>query len=742
VIADAVKLVRDNSGETDNEEKQFEYKYDANGNLIEMTDGSSGAEIDTYKMSYTELNQIQKVEEIKDGTTKHTTTYEYDANGNPVKRTHDGKEDLYEYTERNELAKVTNKESSSDSDPDVTTFTYTPNGWRQQQTKPNGNTVDYAYYLDGLLKHQVEKKSNGTIVNEHTLKYNANGHRTEDVIKELKANSASDYLNHTMLYEYDPRDRITKVTKKDTATGNVLETETYRHDANGNVIEQTLDGITTTYTYDRNRLLSATSGGTTAKYNYDPFGRLNTVTANGMQLEKYTYDGFDRIAEHKRLEDDGNTSTTTKYTYDPLDRTASRTEKAGTSNEKTTNFQYLGLTDDVISETNDLTDEIQKSYTYSPWGERLSQIKHGSSAEQSFYSYNPHTDVEALTDENGTPVATYGYTAYGKLDEESTTGKDDPRDPNYNPDDPYNVYRFNNKRWDPHTGKVDMGFRDYDPGLNRFLTRDMYNDALSDMQLTLDPWNMNRYAFAGGNPISFVELDGHRYIVADGVDAPSSTGRVSWDYAWRDHIETEKIKRIQKQEQQGSILLDAYDEIAEFLAGDIYTSLTGKDFLTEEKVSDEERKISVIFSLPWGKILKVIGHGVKGGAELAGDLLGFAGKSRSVLGVDFRDAAKKGDVYREWTVTKNGEKIELEALFEVRIEKGNQLWIKDVALYPRGIEHVKNQIGPSEFKSLLRQLQEDARNQGFSSLRVSWKREQNSTSANPGQIFDRTWYFE
>jgi len=45
-----------------------------------------------------------------------------------------------------------------------------------------------------------------------------------------------------------------------------------------------------------------------------------------MQLEKITYDGFDRIAEHKKLEDDGNTSTTTRYTYDPLDRTASRTE--------------------------------------------------------------------------------------------------------------------------------------------------------------------------------------------------------------------------------------------------------------------------------------------------------------------------------------------------------------------------------------------------------------------------------
>ncbi|PRX38490.1 RHS repeat-associated protein, partial [Planifilum fimeticola] len=188
-----------------------------------------------------------------------------------------------------------------------------------------------------------------------------------------------------------------------------------------------------------------------------------------------------RLRPDRRAQEAGgrrHTSTTTKYTYDPLDRTASRTEKAGTSNEKTTVFNYLGLTDNVISETNDLTGEIQKSYTYSPWGERLSQIKHGSSTEQSFYSYNSHTDVEALTDESGTPVATYGYTAYGKLDEESTTGKDDPRDPNYNPDDPYNVYRFNNKRWDPHTGKVDMGFRDYDPGLNRFLTRDMYNGAL------------------------------------------------------------------------------------------------------------------------------------------------------------------------------------------------------------------------------------------------------------------------
>ncbi|URN11925.1 hypothetical protein LUW77_09355 [Streptomyces radiopugnans] len=55
-----------------------------------------------------------------------------------------------------------------------------------------------------------------------------------------------------------------------------------------------------------------------------------------------------------------------------------------------------------------------------------------------------------------------------------------------------------------------MGFRDYSPGLNRFTTRDMYNGALADMSLGTDPFTSNRYAFTGGNPISRIELDGHR----------------------------------------------------------------------------------------------------------------------------------------------------------------------------------------------------------------------------------------
>lgn len=97
---------------------------------------------------------------------------------------------------------------------------------------------------------------------------------------------------------------------------------------------------------------------------------------------------------------------------------------------------------------------------------------------------------------------------YGSNDDAQFTGIDKPdaADPTK---EPYNAYRFNAKRWDQNSQSYDMGFRDYSPGLNRFLTRDSYNGALADMHLGLNPWTGNRYAFGGGNPISAVELDGH-----------------------------------------------------------------------------------------------------------------------------------------------------------------------------------------------------------------------------------------
>jgi RHS repeat-associated protein len=499
VVADGVKLVRSTTGDpADTEKTDFAYSYDLNGNLTKIDDTSSTAKIDAYTVAYTGLNQVQKVTELLAGTEKKSTSYTYDANGQPETVTHPDQFSKYTYDLRERVKTVSVGKSATDASPKVTSYTYTDRGLKLKETKANGNTVDYTYYLNAALKSTSEKKANGTLVCSHTYAYDANGNKAQDVPKKMNADNNAAYLESTTTYTYDPADRL----KQSVKTGNGAGTETYVHDANANVISQTVKSQNTQFEYDRNRLLKASVGTSTADYNYDPFGRQESVTSAGQVIERSLYDGFDHVIESQKRDDNGALKST-KYTFDPLDRAASKT-----ADGKTTDFSYLGLSEEVLDEK--VAGELTKSYQYSPWGERLSQVKHNSdgTTEDGYYGYNSHTDVETLTDKNGDTKATYGYTAYGSDDTTEFTGIDKPdaADPTK---EVYNPYRYNGKRWDAQSGTYDMGFRDYTPGLNRFTTRDMYNGALADMGLGFDPYTANRYAFTGGNPTTFIELDGH-----------------------------------------------------------------------------------------------------------------------------------------------------------------------------------------------------------------------------------------
>ncbi|MFJ7159462.1 DNRLRE domain-containing protein [Streptomyces sp. NPDC101118] len=498
VVADGVKLVRDTTGESDTEKNSFAYAYDVNGNMTSIDDTSSGARIDAYTIAYDGLNQVSKVTEALAGQEKKATSFTYDANGQADTVTHPSQFAKYTYDLRELVQTVSIGTSATDPSPKVSSYTYTDRGQKLKETKANGNTVDHTYLLDGAVKTTTEKKPNGTLVASHTYAYDANGNKAQDVARKMNADNHAAYLDSTTDYTYDPVDRLAKSVK----TGNGAGTDTYVHDDNANVVSQTVKGTTTTYEYDRNRLLGAVSGGQSSTYTYDPFGRLETVTAAGKVIERNVYDGFDHVVESQKADGQGVLKST-KYTFDPLDRTASKT-----ADGKTTEFSYLGLSGEVLGE--EVAGQVVKSYQYSPWGERLSQVKHNAdgSKEDGYYGYNSHTDVETLTDSGGDTKATYGYTAYGSDDKDDFTGIDKPdaADPTK---EAYNPYRFNSKRWDARSGTYDMGFRNYSPGLNRFTTRDMYTGALSDMNLGTDPFTGNRYAFAGGNPASSVEIDGH-----------------------------------------------------------------------------------------------------------------------------------------------------------------------------------------------------------------------------------------
>jgi RHS repeat-associated protein len=511
VSADAVKLVRDNSADSDNEKHAFTYTYDPNGNLTQIGDSSPGTAVDTYGVNYNGINEVAKVTESAGGTEKTHTSYSYDPDGQPATVDHPGQYSAYTYDLRELVQTVKVGDSATDASPKTTAYTYTSRAQQLRQTKANGNTLDTTYWPSGEVHTTTEKTSAGTLIDSHTLTWDADGSKAEDVASKQNADNHAAYLNSTTDYTYDPADRLAKSVK----TGNGATTETYVHDDNANVISQTVQGTATTYTYDRNRLLSSASGGTSASYNYDPYGRLDTVTAAGAVIERNTYDGFDHVVKNTKL-GTGGASSTTNFTFDPLDRTTSET-----ADGKTTDYAYLGLSGQVLDET--VAGQLTKSYQYSPWGERLSQISHntdGTTAD-SFYGYNSHSDVENLTDDTGQTKATYGYTAYGSNDGTEFTGIDKP-DTSDPTQQPYNAYRFNAKRWDQSSGTYDMGFRNYDPGLNTFTTRDMYNGALADMNLSTNPLTGNRYAFAGGNPTTNIEYDGHFAGIDDLFEAAAA----------------------------------------------------------------------------------------------------------------------------------------------------------------------------------------------------------------------------
>ncbi|MBA4495507.1 RHS repeat-associated core domain-containing protein [Paenactinomyces guangxiensis] len=104
--------------------------------------------------------------------------------------------------------------------------------------------------------------------------------------------------------------------------------------------------------------------------------------------------------------------------------------------------------------------------------------------------------------------ATYGYTPYGENDDAMFTGADQP-DPSQPDKEMYNPFRYGGKRWDPYTESYDLGFRNYFPGVGRFMSPDSYTDSEQHKGLFMDAMTNSLYSFTDGNPVSYVDLDGH-----------------------------------------------------------------------------------------------------------------------------------------------------------------------------------------------------------------------------------------
>ncbi|HEU4349309.1 MAG TPA: RHS repeat-associated core domain-containing protein [Actinoplanes sp.] len=564
------------------------YFYDADNNATRALSvqgvGDPGqSQLETL-VAYDGFDQPSKTRQKRLSDANYTfTTYAYDRDGNVTGRNDDGTETpagvqvtaparntfVYDGADwlKTQFAYGTATTCTGDQRIDNT---FTPTGLEETRTVNRAAasctaeataTYDlkqrtaWTYFDNGKLKTLATTNAAGTTLESHTVGYEdagvyVNGNRTSDqYVLKGPGSTACSASPCTATYTYDARDKTTRSTDGhggtttytlDGAAG--LSDPTIRA---GNVTTSVTPTGTTTQTYVGNQLSSVTAGTVTNKYWYDNAGRLDCVTtsagtaamcspsdggtANAALVADYQYDGLDRLVAHRKYSAGSKTDSAT-YTYDAFDRVAKETEThpfLGTAT-RTTTFSYQGLTTLASSEKQTSSanaDSTTRAYGYDVYGHRTGVLETKvvgttTTTARSTFGNDVHGSVSLLVNEaTGSASASYGYTPYGDLD--STLSKGDTSKVN-----PTNPYRFSAKRWDSGSQTVDMGARRFGPDIGRFLQRDVLQGALGDLGLGSDPLTQNRYALAAGNPLSFVETDGHM-LIADGGGGGSRTPTTS-----------------------------------------------------------------------------------------------------------------------------------------------------------------------------------------------------------------------
>ncbi len=532
--------------------------YDLHGNATETTEPagitSGGVAPLTIAAAYTGFDELQSVSQPKLGVSgcSLVTSYGYDLDGNlssraenaeqgtgcggspAPARTHSfGFDDAGQPTSQvDDFATPGNA-----SDDERITTAYTPLGLEASRLleKANGQggwtaeqTVTRTYFQNALLKTLTAADGTAATVEQHTLAYITagvyqDGNRVSDGFALAGPDPAAPCRNPaspcTASWAYDARGRL--LSESD-GTGSATS---YQLDLAGNVTQQQKTGQPTiSRTYTGLQLQTTSVGGSVAERSfYDPLGNLDCTTSNlGSQadcspaqgaspsaqlLADYSYDYRNRLVTTRSYQN-GSLQNQSTTSYDPLDRPLRQVD---TSPAKTTLFSYVGLTTAVSQECDSscATGET-KRYGYDAQGRRstISVTAAGPGATTRYsYLFDPHGSVSLLLDQANQVKASYGYTAYGAPNAALT--KRAAGIP-----ESLNPYRYTGKRWDPGSGTLDMGARRFNPTSTRFLQQDQYLGALDDLSLSLDPLTQNRYALAAGNPIGYVEVDGHSVACA------------------------------------------------------------------------------------------------------------------------------------------------------------------------------------------------------------------------------------
>ncbi|MEV8508783.1 RHS repeat-associated core domain-containing protein [Actinoplanes sp. NPDC051475] len=248
----------------------------------------------------------------------------------------------YAYDDADQLTSITQGTA-------VTRLGYDAAGRRTTLTLPNATATTYGYDDAGQLT-SLRFTNGTTTIGDLTYAYDADGRRTS-MTGSLARTTLPDAVSTT---SYDAANQLTK-----------FGATSFSYDANGQL---TGDG-SATYTWNDRGQLAGITGGTTAAFNYDAFGRRTKRTV-GTASVGYVYDGADAVQELN-----GTTPTANMITGLGVDETFQRTDATGV------HYPIADALGSQLAQTGG-TGTVQTSYTYGPFGQTTASGAASSNSSQ------------------------------------------------------------------------------------------------------------------------------------------------------------------------------------------------------------------------------------------------------------------------------------------------------------------------------------------------------------------------
>ncbi|OHB21287.1 MAG: hypothetical protein A3J67_05350 [Parcubacteria group bacterium RIFCSPHIGHO2_02_FULL_48_10b] len=323
------------------------------------------------------------------------------------------------------------------------TYTYDQLGNRLTKTTP-AEQSGYAYDVLSRLLSATEKKQ--------PLKSNPS--RTVEQYAYDPAGNRLSGPKQNQAYSYDPANELLQVR-------DIF----FTYDNNGNVVTKAEENKTFQFLYDaENKLTEAikvtsSTASTTARYNYDPFGRRIEKNVGG-KIEKFFYDNEDIL-----FITDGTNRITQSFVHGPgIDEplAINQTKPVSTAELHKTLSQLASVLQGML-----LGNSLATTVTVSMPVPKTDTF---------FYLYDGLGSIIGLTDSKGKIVQKYDYDSFGNL---KGQGQGSVKQP----------YTYTGREFDQEAGLYYYRARYYDAGVGRFLQRDPYSGFKFDVQsLNLYPY--------------------------------------------------------------------------------------------------------------------------------------------------------------------------------------------------------------------------------------------------------------